>query len=116
MERRILTIDDIGKLNIESLLALIPEKRLTEYVAKCNLEAFNILFFDEELMYTCDVFLENNLNISATAKALYMHRNTLMYRLNKIRDEIGLDLRKFDMAIAFAVLSAYIKYMNKKKV
>lgn len=56
---------------------------------------------DEEMLFTVRKFLENDLNISETAKKLYINRNTLIYRLNKIQKDTGLDLRKFDDAMTF---------------
>ncbi len=55
-------------------------------------------------MATVDCFLENGMNVSRTARILYMHRNTLIYRLNKISAETGLDIRVFDMAVTFEIL------------
>ena len=64
------------------------------------------VFEDRETMATADSFLENGMNVSETARKLYMHRNTLMYRLNKIRALTGLDLHDFDMALTFKILRA----------
>lgn len=57
------------------------------------------LFTDEELINTARLFFENNLNITLTSKAGYMHRNTLIYRLDKIKTLIGLDVRNFSEAV-----------------
>jgi DNA-binding PucR family transcriptional regulator len=59
---------------------------------------------DTEMRHTVEVFLHNNLNINAASKELFMHRNTLIYRLEKIRATSGLDLRKFCDAFIFHVL------------
>lgn len=64
------------------------------------------IFSNGELMGTVDCFLENGMNVCLAARKLYMHRNTLMYRLNKIRRVCGLDLRVFDMAVTFRILRA----------
>ena len=56
---------------------------------------------DEEAMSTINKFFENNLNISETARQLYVHRNTLVYRLERIEKAIGLDIRTFDDAMTF---------------
>jgi carbohydrate diacid regulator len=69
---------------------------------KC--ETFSEVFEDSELMTTFDAFLNNGMNISETARILYMHRNTLMYRLNKLRDITGLDIKMFDDAVTFAFM------------
>ena len=60
--------------------------------------------FDEEILTTINKFFENSLNVSETSRQLYIHRNTLVYRLDKIQRQTGLDLRKFDDAITFKTL------------
>jgi carbohydrate diacid regulator len=76
----------------------------------CNLED---ILMDNELMLTATKFLENNLNISDTARKLYVHRNTLIYRLNKIHNITGLDLRSFKDAVNFNMLITVMKYIQK---
>lgn len=66
--------------------------------------AFKDLVHDEELIQTAIRFFENDLNITETSRQLYVHRNTLIYRLNKIEKLAGLDLRSFDDAIQFFML------------
>ena len=58
---------------------------------------------DQETLFTINKFFENNLNVSETARKLFVHRNTLVYRLEKIKKLTGLDLREFDDAITFKV-------------
>ena len=55
--------------------------------------------FDEETLATVNKFFENNLNVSETSRQLYIHRNTLVYRLDKLQKMTGLDLRNFDDAL-----------------
>lgn len=62
------------------------------------------IFADGGLMNTCLCLFENDLNVSATAGKLYMHRNTLLYGINKIKRLSGLDVRKFSDAVTFLVL------------
>ena len=62
------------------------------------------LLSDEELMQTGDAFLSNNLNVSETAREMYIHRNTLIYRIDKIERLTGLDIRKFSDALNFRIL------------
>ena len=62
------------------------------------------LLSDEELMLTGDAFLSNNLNVSETAREMYIHRNTLIYRLDKIQRLSGLDIRKFSDALNFRIM------------
>ncbi len=68
---------------------------------------------DQETLLTIQKFFENNLNVSETARQLYVHRNTLVYRLDKIKKLTGLDLREFDHAIIFKVSMLVKKYLDK---
>lgn len=68
---------------------------------------------DTETLFTIQKFFENNLNISETSRQLYVHRNTLVYRLDKIQKVTGLDLRNFDDAIIFKVSMLVKKYLDK---
>lgn len=68
---------------------------------------------DAETLITIQKFFENNLNVSETSRQLYVHRNTLVYRLDKIEKITGLDLRKFDDAIIFKVAMLVKKYLDK---
>ena len=70
---------------------------------------------DEETLNTLDRFFENNLNVSETARQLFVHRNTLMYRIEKIQKSTGLDLRSFDDALTFKIalmVEAYLEYLE----
>ena len=68
---------------------------------------------DTETMLTIQKFFENNLNVSETSRQLYVHRNTLVYRLDKIEKITGLDLRRFDDAIIFKVAMLVKRYLDK---
>lgn len=68
--------------------------------------------FDEETLTTINKFFENNLNVSETSRQLYIHRNTLVYRLDKLQKSTGLDLRIFEDAITFRIALMVVKYMN----
>lgn len=68
--------------------------------------------FDEETLATINKFFENNLNVSETSRQLYIHRNTLVYRLDKLQKSTGLDLRVFEDAITFKIALMVVKYMN----
>jgi len=67
---------------------------------------------DEETLSTVYKFFENNLNISETSRQLYIHRNTLVYRLDKLQKSTGLDLRVFEDAITFKIALMVVKYMK----
>ena len=68
--------------------------------------------FDEETLTTINKFFENSLNVSETSRQLYIHRNTLVYRLDKIQKITGLDLRVFEDAITFKIALMVVKYMK----
>ena len=68
--------------------------------------------FDEETLITINKFFENNLNVSETSRQLYIHRNTLVYRLDKLQKSTGLDLRVFEDAITFKIALMVVKYMK----
>lgn len=68
--------------------------------------------FDEETLTTINKFFENSLNVSETSRQLYIHRNTLVYRLDKLQKSTGLDLRVFEDAITFKIALMAVKYMK----
>ena len=68
--------------------------------------------FDEEILSTITKFFENSLNVSETSRQLYIHRNTLVYRLDKLQKSTGLDLRVFEDAITFRIALMVVKYMK----
>lgn len=68
--------------------------------------------FDEETLTTVDKFFENSLNVSETSRQLFIHRNTLVYRLDKLQKVTGLDLRVFEDAITFKIALMVVKYMK----
>lgn len=67
---------------------------------------------DDETLITINKFFENSLNVSETSRQLYIHRNTLVYRLDKLQKSTGLDLRVFEDAIAFKIALMVVKYMR----
>ena len=74
--------------------------------------------FDEETLSTVDKFFENSLNISETARQLFVHRNTLVYRLEKIQKQTGLDVRVFEDALTFKIalmVADHMKFIESKK-
>ena len=84
---------------------------LQEVFKKGSLESL-----DQETLMTIQCFFENNLNVSETSRKLFVHRNTLVYRLEKIRKLTGLDLREFDHAITFKVALMVKRYLVSKPV
>lgn len=73
------------------------------------------LNFDEETLTTINKFFDNNLNVSETSRQLFVHRNTLVYRIEKLQKSTGLDLRNFDDALTFKIalmVANYMKYLD----
>lgn len=83
------------------------------YMQLINNDNVAKLFADVELINTAELFFANNLNISLTSKAGYMHRNTLIYRLDKIKALVGLDIRNFNDAVVFQHLIVLHKFECK---
>ena len=67
---------------------------------------------DEETLNTINKFFENNLNVSETSRQLFVHRNTLVYRIEKLQKSTGLDLRSFDDALTFKIALMVVNYMR----
>ena len=70
------------------------------------------LELDDEALTTINKFFENNLNVSETSRQLFVHRNTLVYRIEKIQKGTGLDLRSFDDALTFKIALMVVNYMK----
>ena len=98
----------IGRL-IYQLPTTLCEMFISEVFKKNPIDAL-----DQETLYTINKFFENNLNVSETSRKLFVHRNTLVYRLEKIKKLTGLDLREFDHAIVFKVALMVKKYLNSQ--
>lgn len=91
---------------LDEASSCLAENQIEKLASFCNLKGLKKVFGDAELMRTAECFIECSLNISAAARTLYMHRNTMMYRLDKIKRFTGLDIRSFYDAAAFRVLYA----------
>jgi len=92
------------RLLAERFCADVPQEMVQQYTqALFNRETSRL--FNDVMMQTIDAFFENSLNLSETARKLYIHRNTLVYRLDKIQKTVGLDLRSFDDAATFWLLT-----------
>ena len=76
----------------------------------------NARLFNEEMIHTIETFFDNSLNLSETARKLYIHRNTLVYRLEKVQHAVGLDLRNFDDAVTFKMMMLLGKGENSRKL
>ena len=111
-EKKILAYNElgIGRL-IHQLPATLCEMFLNEVFEDGKAD-----IFEEEELTTVYTFFDNNLNISETARRLYVHRNTLVYRLEKIQKKTGLDVRVFDDALTFKIammVADHMKYMKE---
>ena len=98
----------IGRL-IYQLPTTLCEIFLSEVFKKNSIDSL-----DQETLFTINKFFENNLNVSETSRKLFVHRNTLVYRLEKIKKLTGLDLRQFDHAIVFKVALMVRKYLTSR--
>ena len=99
----------IGRL-IYQLPTTLCEIFLVEVFKKNSIDSL-----DQETLFTINKFFENNLNVSETSRKLFVHRNTLVYRLEKIKKLTGLDLRQFDHAIVFKVALMVRKYLASRE-
>lgn len=109
-EKTIINYDNLGIGRIiYQLPTTLCEMFLSEVFKKNPIESL-----DQETLYTINKFFENNLNVSETSRKLFVHRNTLVYRLEKIKKLTGLDLREFDHAIVFKVALMVKKYLNSQ--
>ena len=107
------TIINYENLGIGRIIYQLPttlcEMFLSEVFKKNPIEAL-----DADTLDTINKFFDNNLNVSETSRKLYVHRNTLVYRLEKIKKITGLDLREFDHAIVFKVAMMVKKYLDSQ--
>ncbi len=108
------SIINYDKLGIGRLIYQLPttlcEIFLSEVFRKNSIDSL-----DQETLFTINKFFENNLNVSETSRKLFVHRNTLVYRLEKIKKLTGLDLREFDHAIVFKVALMVKKYLLSRE-
>ena len=107
-ERSIVRYDHLGVARlIYQLPTTLCEMFLREVFKRGSIESL-----DQETLFTIQKFFENSLNVSETSRKLFVHRNTLVYRLEKIKRLTGLDLREFDDAIVFKVALMVKKYLS----
>lgn len=107
-EKYIINFDHLG---IGRLIYQLPLPLCKMFVREV-LHGLSTDDFDDETLSTVNKFFENNLNVSETSRQLYIHRNTLVYRIDKLQKQIGLDLRNFDDAIIFKITLMVSKYMH----
>ena len=111
-EKTIINYETLGLGRIiYQLPTTLCEMFLNEVFKKNPIETL-----DEDTLETINKFFENNLNVSETSRKLYVHRNTLVYRLEKIKKLTGLDLREFDHAIVFKVAMMVKMYLDSLNI
>ena len=110
-------ISKYNQLGIGRLIYQLPSTLCRMFIEEVfPNEAYRSL--DEDTLATIDCFFENNLNGSETSRELFVHRNTLVYRLDKVKKNTGLDLRSFDDAVLFKIASmvrTYLQYLETSK-
>ncbi len=111
-DKTIISYDNLG---IARLIYQLPTT-LCETYLKEVFKRGSIDSLDQETLFTIQRFFENNLNVSETSRKLFVHRNTLVYRLEKIKKITGLDLREFDHAIIFKIALMVNKYLRATPV
>ena len=111
-EKTIVAYDNLG---IARLIYQLPTT-LCETFLKEVFKLGSIESLDQETLFTIQRFFENNLNVSETSRKLFVHRNTLVYRLEKIKKITGLDLREFDHAIVFKIALMVNKYLKSNPI
>ena len=111
-EKTIVSYDNLGIARlIYQLPTTLCETYLKEVFKRGSIESL-----DQETLFTIQRFFENNLNVSETSRKLFVHRNTLVYRLEKIKKITGLDLREFDHAIVFKIALMVNKYLKSNPI
>lgn len=103
------------RLGIGRLIYQLPMSLCDIFLQEVFGEKIPELIWEEETMTTLQKFFENNLNVSETARQLYVHRNTLVYRLERMEKELGLDIRKFEDAMTFKLAMMVLAHKNDQK-
>ena len=94
------------------MLEDLPKYKISEYLEMLLDSSARDIFDDKEMINTAEEFFENSLNVSETARKLYLHRNTLNYRLDKIEKATGLNIRKIADAITFRMITVILKLVR----
>ncbi len=102
------------KMLLERFLSGVPDDMSTSF-HQMMFNRKTARLFNDEMIHTIEKFFENSLNLSETARQLYIHRNTLVYRLDKVQRIIGLDLRAFDDAVTFKLMMLLGKTGSDRK-
>ena len=100
---------------LNRLIGNLSEEHLAPGYDMMESENVKEFLSDPDLINTVEGFLENNLNISATSKKTFMHRNTLLYRIEKINKILGLDIRNFEDAVTLKIVLLLNQKKNSKR-
>ena len=110
------TVYHYEEMGLGSLLYGLPREICTEYII-CNLGKDFLEqsspVFQSDILQTANCFIKNDLNIAETSRQLHIHRNTLLYRLEQIQNETGLDIRRFDSAMTYKLCSMILLYLKQ---
>lgn len=104
-------VNSYGSLGIGRLIYQLPVNLCKIFIEEI-FGAEGPADFDEETLTTVNKFFENNLNVSETSRQLFVHRNTLVYRIEKLEKSTGLDVRTFDDALTFKIAMMVVNYMK----
>lgn len=102
------------RLLLERFLDSVPADSVSRY-SSTVINSHTARLFNDEMVHTIEVFFENNLNLSEAARRLYIHRNTLVYRLEKVQRLTGFDLRRFDDAVTFKLMMLLSRADNRRQ-
>ena len=111
--KRVISYNELG---IGRLIYQLPPSLCNMFIQEI-FEAGEMAEFDQEILTTINTFFDNNLNVSETARQLFVHRNTLVYRIEKLQKSTGLDIRTFDDAMTLKIalmVNAYMKELNRR--
>ena len=111
--KRVISYNELG---IGRLIYQLPPSLCRMFIQEI-FEADEMAEFDQEILTTINTFFDNNLNVSETARQLFVHRNTLVYRIEKLQKSTGLDIRTFDDAMTLKIalmVNAYMKELNRR--
>ena len=110
------TVYNYEQMGVGSLLYGLSREICTEYIC-CNLGKEFLdqesPVFQSDILQTANCFIKNDLNIAETSRQLHIHRNTLLYRLEQIQNETGLDIRRFDSAMTYRLCSMILLYLKQ---
>ncbi|MBQ9926704.1 MAG: helix-turn-helix domain-containing protein [Lachnospiraceae bacterium] len=104
-------VNAYGRLGIGRLIYQLPVNLCKIFIEEI-FGSEGPIEFDEEILTTVNKFFENNLNVSETSRQLFVHRNTLVYRIERLEKSTGLDVRVFDDALTFKIAMMVVNYMK----